>query len=155
MKLETSWRCRSVIFNIWLFWHVFSIIFWFIKNENGSEHLHYLLSNLIWSGCNHRGSELEKISGNHYSRHLFLVSCKLMKHPRRFSFVSNFIKLTFARLSFLNFSSKSPWWSPVPLKFESYNLQHCKKNLFKLVFWVFSEQLLYHIIFGQVHWKEV
>ena len=53
------------------------------------------------------------------------------------------------------FSSKSPWSSPVPLKFQSYNLQHCKKNCRKLVFQVFSEQLLYHIIFGRLHCCDV
>ena len=39
---------------------------------------------------------------------------------------------------FLNFSSK----------FESYNLQHCKKNCTKLVFCVFPEQLLPFIFLG-------
>ena len=63
--------------------------------------------------------------------------------------------MTFARLLSLNFSSKSPWCSPVPLKFESYNLHHCKKNCCKLVFLVFTEQLLYQIIFGQLHCYEV
>ena len=38
---------------------------------------------------------------------------------------------------------------------ESYNLQHCKKNSNKLVFWVFTEQLLYHILFGRLHCYEV
>ena len=59
-----------------------------------------------------------------------------------FSCICNFKQLTFARLFSLNFSSKSPWCSPVPLKFESYNLHHCKKNCCKLVFLVFTEQLL-------------
>ena len=68
--------------------------------------------------------------------------------------------LTFARLFSLNFSSKSPWCSPVRLKFESYNLQHFKKkkkkkNWCKLVFWVFTEQLLYHMIFARLHCYEV
>ena len=62
---------------------------------------------------------------------------------------------TFARSFSLNFSSISPWSSPVSLKFESYNIQHYKKNCSKLVFWVFTEQLLYHIIFKQLHWYEV
>ena len=53
---------------------------------------------------------------------------------RRFPFVNNFKKLTFARLFSLNFSSKSLWCSAVPLKFESYNLQPCKENCCKLVF---------------------
>ena len=70
------------------------------------------------------------------------------KHSREFSFVSNFKKLTFARSFSLNFLSKCPWCSTVLLKFESYNLQHCKKNCCKLVFWVFTEQLNYQIIFG-------
>ena len=59
------------------------------------------------------------------------------------------------KLFSLNFSSKSPWCSPVPLKFESYNLHHCKKNCCKLVFLVFTEQLLYQNIFGQPHCYEV
>ena len=63
--------------------------------------------------------------------------------------------MTFARLFSLNFSSKSLWCSPVPLKFESYNLHHCKKNCCKLVFLVFTEQLLYQMIFGQLHCNEV
>ena len=63
--------------------------------------------------------------------------------------------MTFGRLFSLNFSSKSPWCSPVPLKFASYNLHHCKKNCCKLVFLVFTEQLLYQIIFGQLHCYEV
>ena len=63
--------------------------------------------------------------------------------------------MTFARLFSLNFSSKSPWCSPVPLKFESYNLHHCKKNCRKLIFLVFTEQLLYQIIFGWLHCYEV
>ena len=65
-----------------------------------------------------------------------------------FSCVCNFKQLTFARFFFLNFLSKSPWCSPVPLKFESYNLYHCKKNCCNLVFLVFREQLLYQIILG-------
>ena len=51
---------------------------------------------------------------------------------KTFYFVSNFKKLSFALLFSLNLSRK----------FESYNLQHCKKNCRKLVFCVFSEQLL-------------
>ena len=34
-----------------------------------------------------------------------------------------------------------PWCSPVPLKFEYYNIQQCKKNYRELVSWVFTEQL--------------
>ena len=41
------------------------------------------------------------------------------------------------------------------MKFESYNLHHCKKNGPKLVFWVFSEQLLYHITFELLYCYEV
>ena len=63
--------------------------------------------------------------------------------------------MTFARLFSLNFSSKSPWCSPVPLKFESYNLHHCKNNCRKLVFLVFTEQLLCQIIFRRLHSYEV
>ena len=67
---------------------------------------------------------------------------------RGFSFASNFEKLTFERLFSLNFLSKSPWYSKVLPKFDSYNLQHCKKNSCKLVFWVFTEQLNYQILNG-------
>ena len=50
----------------------------------------------------------------------FLVSCKLMKtFEKVFSSICNFKQLTCARLLSLNFSSKSPWCNPVPLKFES------------------------------------
>ena len=63
--------------------------------------------------------------------------------------------LTFARLVLLNFSGKFPWCSSAPLKFESHNLQHCKKNCGKLFFWVFTEQLLFHIIFWKLHFYEV
>ena len=68
---------------------------------------------------------------------------------------SNFKKLNFARLFSLNFSGKSPWCSPFRLKFESYNLQHYKKNCRRLVFWEFTEQLPLHIIFGWLHCYEV
>ena len=56
-----------------------------------------------------------------------------------FSCVCNFKQLTFARLLSLSFSSKSPWCSPVSLKFESCNLYHCKRNYHKLVFLVFTK----------------
>ena len=59
------------------------------------------------------------------------------------------------RLFCLNFSSKAPWCSPVPLKFESYNLQHCKKNCCNLIFCVLLEQLLSNIMFGRLHYYEV
>ena len=72
-----------------------------------------------------------------------------------FSCVCNFKQLTFARLFTLNFSSKSPWCSLVPLKFESYNLHQYKKNCCNLVCLAFTEQLLYQIIFGQLHCYEV
>ena len=62
--------------------------------------------------------------------------------------------LTFAKL-LLNFSSKSPWCSPLLLKFESYNPHHCKNNCHKLFFLVFTEQLLYQIILGRLHCYEV
>ena len=38
-----------IILGIWSFWYAFLIIFWFTKNENCSEHFHYLLSDLLWS----------------------------------------------------------------------------------------------------------
>ena len=72
-----------------------------------------------------------------------------------FSCAYNFKLLTFAKLFSLNFWSKSSWCSPVPLKFESYNLRGRKKNCRKLVFLVFTEQLLYQVIFGQLHCYEV
>ena len=75
-----------------------------------------------------------------------LVSCKLIKTFEGFSFASIFKKLVFARLFSLNFLSRSPWCSTILLEFESYNLQHCKKNCCKLVFWVFTEQLNYQLL---------
>ena len=70
-------------------------------------------------------------------------------------FVSNLKKLNFARFFSLIFSSKSPWCSPFQLKFQSCNIKLCKENFCKLVFWVFTEQLLYHINFGWLHRYEV
>ena len=55
----------------------------------------------------------------------------------------------------LKFSSEVLWCSPFPLKFKSYNLQHCKKYCSKLMFCLFSEQLPSWIIFRQVHCSEV
>ena len=78
-----------------------------------------------------------------------------MKHPSRFSSINNFNKLTFARLFSLNLSSKSPWQSLVKMKFESCNLHYCKKNCRKLVFLVFPEQQLSHIISERLHCYEV
>ena len=72
-----------------------------------------------------------------------------------FLYQADFNKLTFARFFFLNLSTKSPWQSLVKMKFESYNLHHCKKNSQKLVFWVFPEQLLSHIIFERLYSYEV
>ena len=68
-----------------------------------------------------------------------------------FSWVCNFKQLTFARMFSLNFSSKSPWCHPVPLKFESYDLHQCTKNCYNLVLFVFTEQLLNQIILEQLH----
>ena len=73
----------------------------------------------------------------------------------RFSCVCNFKKFTFPRSFPLNFSIKYPWRSQVPLKFETYNLHHCKKNCRKLVFLVFTKHLLYQIIIGRLHCYEV
>ena len=41
---------------------------------------------------------------------------------------NNFKKLTFTRLYSINLSNKSPQQSPVKMKFESSNLQLCKKK---------------------------
>ena len=71
---------------------------------------------------------------------------------RGFSCVFKLKQLTFARLFSLNFSVNLPG---VALQFESYNLHHCKKKCCKLVFLVFTEQLLYQIIFGRLHCYEV
>ena len=38
---------------------------------------------------------------------------------------------------------------------KSYKLHHCKKNCDKLVFSVFTEQLLYQIISRRLHWHKV
>ena len=72
-----------------------------------------------------------------------------------FSFVSNFKNPTFAWLLSLGFSRKASWCIPVTIKFESYNLLHCKKKCCKLIFCVLPEQLLSHIIFGQLQLYEV
>ena len=85
----------------------------------------------------------------------FLVSCKLTKHSRRFSCVSNFKMLTYARLLSLNSLNEAPWCSPFPLKFQSSNLQNCNKYCSKLIVCVFPQKLLPCIIFGQVHCCEV
>ena len=87
---------------------------------------------------------------------LFLVSCKLMKtFEKVFPEFVTWNSLFFARLFSLNSSSKSSWCHPVPLKFESYNLHHCKKSCCNLVFLVLTERLLYQIILGQLHCYEV
>ena len=75
------------------------------------------------------------------------------EHPQ--TTASDLKKPILARLFCLNFSSKAPRCSPVPLKFEPCNLQHCKKNYCKLNFCVLLEQLLSHIIFGRLHYYEV
>ena len=41
------------------------------------------------------------------------------------------------------------------MKLDSCNLHHYKRNCCKLVFWVFPERLLSHIIFEQLHCYEV
>ena len=66
----------------------------------------------------------------------------LIRIMHEIKFRSSFKQLTFARLLSLNFSNKSPWCSPVPLNFDSYNLHHCKKNCCKLDFLAFTQQLL-------------
>ena len=83
----------------------------------------------------------------------FLVSCKLMKTFENFFPV--FVTLNSWLLQDCSLSSKSPWCSLVPLKFESYNLHQCKKNCCKLVFLVFTEQLHKKIIFGQLYCYEI
>ena len=40
------------------------------------------------------------------------------------------------------------------MKFESYNLHHCKKSCRKSVIWLFPEQLPSHIIFEQLDCHE-
>ena len=76
----------------------------------------------------------------------------ILKGKNSISFLVSFKfkQLTFARFS-LKFSSRSSWFSLVPLKFESFNLHHCKKNCCRLVFLIFTEQLLYRIILGQLY----
>ena len=72
-----------------------------------------------------------------------------------FSFIIDFKKPIFARLFSLNFSSKECVVEPVPLKFESYNLQRCKNSCRKLFFRVFAKQLLSHIICKWLHCYKV
>ena len=64
--------------------------------------------------------------------------------------------MAFAWLFSLNFSRKSPWSSPVQLKLKTNsNLDHCKINCHMLVFLVFTEQLLFQIIFGMLNGYEI
>ena len=72
-----------------------------------------------------------------------------------FSFIIDFKKPIFARLFSLNFSSKECVVEPVPLKFESYNLQRCKNSCRKLFFRVSAKQLLSHIICKWLHCYKV
>ena len=74
-----------------------------------------------------------------------------MKAYEEIFLCNNFKRLTFASLFSLNFSSNSSWRSLVKMKFESYNLHHCRK----IVCWVFPEQLLSQIIFERLHCYEV
>ena len=106
--------------------------------------------------CNFNGQKIHVVSMYFFRCNFdFLVSCKLMKtFGEVFSCVCNFKQVIFARWFSLKFSSKSPWCSPVPLKFEFYNLHHCKKNWCNLVFLVFTEQILYQLILGQLHCYE-
>ena len=59
----------------------------------------------------------------------FLVSYKLMKTSEK-------VFPVIVTLNSWFLQDCSPWCSLVPLKFESYNLHHCKKNCCKLVFLV-------------------
>ena len=72
-----------------------------------------------------------------------------------FPLLVTFKKPIFLRLFCLNFSSKTPWCSPVPLKYDPYNLQHWQKNCCKLIFCVLLEQLLSRKIFGRLDYYEV
>ena len=105
--------------------------------------------------CNLSGRNLQGFFTYFFQRNdgqKFDVVCGKLKASvnirEGFSCVGNFKQLTFPRLFSLNFSSKSPWCSPVSLKPESYNIHHCKQNCWKSVFLVFTEQLLYQISFG-------
>ena len=73
---------------------------------------------------------------------IVFVSGKLMKTFGEVFFVNNFKKLTFTRLFSLMYLSSIEIWVLQPPPY------HCKKNCCKLVFWVFTEQLLYQIVFG-------
>ena len=85
----------------------------------------------------------------------FLVKLQANKTLRRLSFVSNFKKMTFARFFSLDFSSKSPWCRPFSIKMWDLQLPKLEKEPPQVSFLVFTEQLLYHIIFGQLHCNEV
>ena len=103
----------------------FYLLFWL--NLDGRK-MHFVCTYF----CRRNFDEIDVVFGKLYAN---------KNIQRGFSFVSNFKKLSLARLFSLNFLSKSPWCSTtreIYLKFESYNLQHCKKNCCKLVFWVFT-----------------
>ena len=85
--------------------------------------------------CNLSGRNLQGFFTYFFQRNdgqKFDVVCGKLKASvntrEGFSCVGNFKQLTFPRLFSLNFSSKSPWCSPVSLKPESYNIHHCKQN---------------------------
>ena len=58
----------------------------------------------------------------------FLVKLQANKTLRRLSFVSNFKKMTFARFSSLDFSSKSPWCRPFSIKMWDLQLPKLEKE---------------------------
>ena len=132
MRLVFLRRHSNVLLGIFgrQLWYLVILICHFDNFSIWKWYLRYLLSDIVFWG---------------------LFSFKIIKNPGRFTSLSSFKKLAFARLFSLNFSCKSSLCHPVPLKFESYNLQHCKNNCRKLVFWVFSEQLLDHTIFMRLH----
>ena len=115
-----------------------------------------------FSSCNLSGRNIHIVSTYFFEVILigknstsFLVSCKLIKTFEEAFRVCVTLDSWLLQHCSLYFSSKSPCCSSVPLKFESCNLHHCKKNCQKLVFLVFTKQLLYQIIFGRLHCYQV
>ena len=103
---------------------------WYVKNLDQFE-TSYRCTNWYLSEID----QLNTVSWSYWSRRPFFVSFKLMKTSKEVSLKTS-LKIS------------------VPLKFEPYNLQHCRKNCCKLIFCVLLEQLLSHITFGRLHYYE-
>ena len=96
----------------------------FLSVNFDGRNMHVVLAYFFWRTFDVMGKDLAS----------FLVSCKLMKTFGKVFPVFVTLNSWLARLFSLNFSIKFPSCSPVPLKFESYNLHHFKKELLQVSF---------------------